>query len=289
MGRTIEIDASAGFCFGVEKAIETAEEKLGKGEQVYGLGEMVHNEEEVDRLSQKGLKVVTADAFPEIGPAKVILRAHGEPPSTYEKAAAHGIELIDATCPIVKNLQNKIRKRYEALDHEGEQIVIFGKDDHPETIGLLGQTEGKAVVVSDPGDLSGVDPGKRVYLYSQTTMDPDQFFRLEKNLGEQVQHGKNFKPVSNCSICNQMKRRKPNLREFALSHDVIIFVSGSSSSNGRMLYEYCRLHNERSHWIHRLEDIDPGWFGADDRIGISGATSTPVWQLGKVRKYLETI
>lgn len=289
MGRQIDIDPSAGFCFGVEKAIEIAEEKLGQGEQVYGLGEMVHNEEEVDRLSKKGLKVVSVDAFQEIGPAKVILRAHGEPPSTYEKAAEQGIELIDATCPIVKSLQKKIRKRYEALDPEREQIVLFGKEDHPETIGLKGQTEGNAVVVSDPEDLSGVDPGKRVYLFSQTTMDPDRYFQLEKKLGDQVQPGRNTKPVSNCSICNQMKRRKPDLKEFARTHDVIVFVSGSSSSNGKMLYEYCRLHNDRTFWIHRQEDIDPDWFRADDRIGISGATSTPVWQLGKVRKYLETI
>jgi len=289
MSRKIEIDPSAGFCFGVEKAIRKAEERLNEGESVYGLGKMVHNEEEVDRLRKQGLKVITTDAFTEIGPARVILRAHGEPPSTYKKAEENGIEIIDATCPIVRNLQKKIRKLYAEMDREKGQIVIFGKRDHPETIGLLGQAEGNAVVVTDPDDLSGVDPGKLVYLYSQTTMDPEQYTRLERNLEEFAEVNGSEKPVANCTICHQMKRRKPDLRKFARSHDVILFVSGATSSNGKMLYEYCRIHNDRTHWIHSADEVDRSWFGKDDSVGISGATSTPVWQMENVRKTLASL
>jgi 4-hydroxy-3-methylbut-2-enyl diphosphate reductase len=289
MDRKIEIDPSAGVCYGVEKAIATAEEKLGEGKQVYGLGDMVHNHQETQRLAQLGLKTISVSDLDRIGPARVILRAHGEPPSTYDRAAANHVELIDATCPIVISLQKKIRKRYEALNKHKEQIVIFGKKDHPETIGLMGQTNNEAVLVTEPGAIDQVDPGKKVYLYSQTTMDPDEFDTLQQNIEALALDGAAERPASDCSICNQMKRRKPDLKKFALSHDHILFVSGKNSSNGAMLYDYCKKLNNRSYWIHADEDIDPEWFSTGGSIGISGATSTPVWQLEKVKQYLVSL
>ena len=345
MARKIEIDPSAGVCFGVEKAIATAEENLRDGKVVYGLGEMVHNDQETGRLEQLGLKTISADDLDRIGPARVILRAHGEPPSTFRKAAANHIEIIDATCPIVTGLQKKIRKRYEGLDKDREQIVIFGKQGHPETIGLLGQANDEAILVTDPGKTDHLDPRKKVYLYSQTTMDPDQFEALKANLEAFAATANSEKPHSVCSICNQMKRRKPDLKKFALTHEYMVFVSGKHSSNGKMLFEYCRQINPQTWWIHSPGDIDPGWFtgsgsseetgraggtrssegtgrgttdgagssegageagrtggagssegtgeagrtGGAGSIGISGATSTPRWQLEQVRQFLSDL
>lgn len=289
MVRNIEIDPSAGVCFGVEKAIAMAEEQLREGKEVYGLGEMVHNDQETGRLEKLGLKTISAADLDRIGPARVILRAHGEPPSTYMKAAANNIQIIDATCPIVTALQKKIRRRYEVLDRHKEQIVIFGKQGHPETIGLMGQTNNQAVLVTDPGKTGQVDPEKKIYLYSQTTMDPEQFDTLKENLELLAATAASEKPESLCSICNQMKRRKPELKNFALSHDHILFVSGKNSSNGAMLYAYCKQFNRRSYMIHAVADIDPLWFSATGSIGISGATSTPVLQLEQVRQYLTAL
>jgi 4-hydroxy-3-methylbut-2-enyl diphosphate reductase len=316
MARIIDIDPSAGVCFGVEKAIATAEEKLREGKEVYGLGEMVHNDQETGRLAQLGLKTISAEDLDRIGPARVILRAHGEPPSTFRKAAANGIEIIDATCPIVTSLQKRIRRCYETLDKQKEQIVIFGKQGHPETIGLMGQTNDEALLVTTPGKIDHVDPLKKVYLYSQTTMDPDRFDVLKANLEAHAASAHSEKPQAHCSICNQMKRRKPDLKKFAMSHEYMVFVSGKQSSNGKMLFEYCRQVNPQTYWIHTIADIDPGWFtmGAEagkaaanrssrktgepgslkvpgstvipGSIGISGATSTPRWQLEQVRQYL---
>jgi 4-hydroxy-3-methylbut-2-enyl diphosphate reductase len=289
MRKLIEIDPSAGFCFGVENAIATAEEKLNQGEAVYGLGAMVHNEEETGRLDRLGLRTVTTDDFAEIGPARVILRAHGEPPSTYEKARQHNIEIIDATCPIVISLQKRIGKKFRELDKDREQIVIFGKEGHPETVGLMGQTNGEAVLVTDPEETGQVDPDKKIFLYSQTTMDPEEFKLLEEQLRGLATVSERTGLVSNCSICNQMKRRKPDLKAFALKHDLMIFVSGSASSNGAMLYAYCKKHNSNSHWINRVDEIDPSWVREKGSIGISGATSTPVWQLEQVKAHLESL
>jgi (E)-4-hydroxy-3-methyl-but-2-enyl pyrophosphate reductase len=287
--KLIEIDPSAGFCFGVEKAINRAEEMLSRGEAVYGLGAMVHNEEETGRLDRMGLRTISTDDFAGIAPARVILRAHGEPPSTYEKALSHHIEIIDATCPIVTSLQKKIRKRYLELDRDHEQIVIYGVAGHPETIGLMGQTNDEAVLVTDPDETEQVDPAKRIFLYSQTTMDPDRFNVLEERLRKLAGVAEGTGLVANCSICNQMKRRKPDLKKFALKHDMMIFVSGSASSNGKMLFEYCKRQNRNSHWIHSLEDIDSAWFQTKGSIGISGATSTPLWQLEQVKAHLKSL
>jgi len=285
----VEIDPGAGFCFGVERVIGMAEEMLDRGEKVFGLGEMVHNNAEVRRLREKGLRTISREEMAEIRPASILIRAHGEPPSTYRMAGELGIGIIDGTCPIVTRLQQKIRKQYKSMDHDTEQLVIFGSEEHPETIGLLGQVGGDATVVSSPDDLSRVDPSRTVHLFSQTTMDPDLFRKVELALNERVTVEGRPSLRSNCTICGQMKRRKPALREFALNHDVVLFVSGRRSSNGRMLFEFCRGVNPRTYWISSQEEVDPVWFDGAVSVGISGATSTSSLQLASIAGHVEKL
>jgi len=282
----IEIDPGAGFCFGVEKVINTAESHLQHGKGLYGLGEMVHNASEMERLHTLGLKTINHRELLELKPEKVLFRAHGEPPSTYQLAEKLRIEIIDGTCPIVSRLQKKLKNTYESMDRDREQMVIFGKSDHPETIGLLGQVNGDAVVVSTKEDVSKVDPGKKVYLFSQTTMDPDRFREVERALNELL---KKFPEklskdsfYSDCTICGQMKKRKPGLSAFAKKQEMILFVSGKNSSNGKMLYEYCKTINPLTYWISNSNEVDPEWLKGIGSIGISGATSTSRDQLESV-------
>jgi 4-hydroxy-3-methylbut-2-enyl diphosphate reductase len=289
---TVEIDPGAGFCFGVEKVIEMAESRLRRGETVYGLGELVHNREEMERLHALGLVTLTHSDLAGIGPGHLLFRAHGEPPATYELAAAHHVEVIDGTCPIVLKLQERIRNTYSSMDHRKEQVVIFGKPDHPETIGLLGQVGGDAVVVTSPEEIVRVDRDRAVHLFSQTTMDPDLFRKVENALRDYLAvkkggTGPAFR--SSCTICSQMKKRKPGLAAFAQRHDVIVFVSGKNSSNGKMLFEYCRSLNRRSHWISGPGEIEGKWFRGAGSIGISGATSTSKEQLESVSNHVNKI
>ena len=288
----VEIDPGAGFCFGVDQVIKTAETYLQHGEPLYGLGEMVHNPEEVQRLQALGLKTINHAELVELKPAKVLFRAHGEPPSTYELARKNGIEIIDGTCPIVSRLQEKLKRVHAALDHDSEQLVIFGKPEHPETIGLLGQVNGEAIVVSSTVDIPAIDRHKKVYLFSQTTMDPDLFKEVEKGLNEHLK-GLSVKSggglyKSDCTICGQMKKRKPGLSDFAGKHELILFVSGRNSSNGKMLFEYCKSVNPNTYWITGSEEVDPAWIIGLETIGVSGATSTSMdqleWVADKVRK-----
>jgi 4-hydroxy-3-methylbut-2-enyl diphosphate reductase len=283
----IEIDPGAGFCFGVEEVISTAETTLRKGETLYGLGSMVHNDEEIKRLEGLGLHTISHEELPAIRDGKVLFRAHGEPPSSYETVSGLGIGLIDGTCPIVLKLQERIRKAYRAMDPEREQMVIFGNREHPETIGLLGQTGGNALVVSSMEDIPTVDPNKKVLLFSQTTMDPEQFREVEKGLKAHLRESVRPAFRSHCTICGQMKKRKPGLRSFARKHDVVVFVSGKNSSNGKMLYEFCRSLNPRTHWISSAEELDEHWFMDAASIGISGATSTSKAQLENIADRLK--
>jgi 4-hydroxy-3-methylbut-2-en-1-yl diphosphate reductase len=285
----VEIDPGAGFCFGVEKVIGKVEEMLDRGEEVYGLGEMVHNSEEMLRLRNMGLRTISHADLSGIRPERILIRAHGEPPDTYRLAGDLGIGIIDGTCPIVLRLQQKIRRRYESMDHSTEQLVIFGKEDHPETIGLLGQIGGDATVVSRPVDVDRIDPSRKVHLFSQTTMDPELFRQVEQALRERATLGATGPVRSDCTICGQMKQRKPALEKFARKHDMILFVSGRSSSNGRMLFEYCRGINQRTHWISGKNEVEPRWFDGAGSIGISGATSTSAEQLGDVATHVEKI
>ncbi len=285
----VEIDPGAGFCFGVDQIIKTAESRLKRGEPVYGLGEMVHNQGEVDRLRNQGLKTVTHEEIPGLSSGTLLFRAHGEPPSTYAVAASRPVEVIDGTCPIVLKLQEKIRKRYEAMDHRKEQLVIFGNRDHPETIGLMGQVGGDAVVISSPEEISMVDPLRGIHLFSQTTMDPDRFREVEEGLKSHLQVSESTGFRSDCTICGQMKKRKPGLSAFARQHDVIVFLSGKNSSNGKMLYGFCRSINPETHWISGPGELDPEWFRGAASVGVSGATSTSREQLETVSKAVKKL
>ena len=290
---TVEIDPGAGFCFGVEKAIGMTESMLRQGEKVYTLGEMIHNREEMNRLHSLGMRTVDHGELASVKPERILLRAHGEPPSTYRLADKLHIQVIDGTCPIVLNLHRKISRAYEAMDHDREQLVIFGNADHPETISHLGQVDGDALVIGSPDEVNRVDPEKRVILFSQTTMDPDQFRELEERLKKHLEKGLKGQPDpllrSNCTICGQMKSRKPGLAAFAGRQDLMIFVSGKNSSNGEMLYRFCRSVNPETHWISHAGEIDPSWLEGAASIGVSGATSTSREQLesvaNKLREY----
>jgi 4-hydroxy-3-methylbut-2-enyl diphosphate reductase len=282
----VEIDPGAGFCFGVDEVIRTAENRLRAGDVLYGLGDMVHNAAEVERLKGLGLRTINRDQLSTLSPGKVLFRAHGEPPSTFQIAKDRGLEIIDGTCPIVSRLQDKIRKAYAQMDPETDQLVIFGKSDHPETIGLMGQVNGDALVVNTLDDLKAIDPNKRVWLFSQTTMDPERFKEVEEALKSLMQKNidnagiQHFK--SDCSICGQMKKRKPGLSAFAGKFDVMLFVSGKNSSNGKMLYEYCLSLNPNTYWISGANEVQKQWLEGQQSIGISGATSTSREQLESV-------
>ena len=284
----IEIDPGAGFCFGVDEVINTAEAHLKRGEVLYGLGDMVHNAAEMKRLKILGLQTIDHRQLTSLPSGKVLFRAHGEPPETYIIAAQNGVEVIDGTCPIVARLQRKLKRAYDDMDHSREQLVIYGKRDHPETIGLLGQVNGDAIVLSSVGDVSSIDPQKKVLLFSQTTMDPERFREVEKALKKYLLNNSketeyaHFK--SDCTICGQMKKRKPGLSSFARKYDVMLFVSGKNSSNGKMLYEYCLSLNPNTYWISVKEEVDKQWFEGCSSIGISGATSTSREQLEAVMK-----
>ncbi len=279
----IGIDPGAGFCFGVDQVIQMAESHLRSGEKLYGLGEMVHNTSETKRLRELGLQTISHSEMATLRPKRVLFRAHGEPPSTYALAESLRIEVIDGTCPIVLNLQKRISEVNGHMDHTKEQLVIFGKPDHPETIGLAGQTEGNAVVVSSLEDTKKVAPGKRIILFSQTTMDPDEFRMVEKALKERSEVAGEAGPLrSSCTICGQIKKRKPGLAAFARAYEVVLFVSGPHSSNGRMLSDYCRSVNPDTHWIAGVAEINPQWINGVSSVGISGATSTSRQQLESV-------
>lgn len=289
----IEIDPGAGFCFGVDEVIKTAETRLRNGEVLFGLGDMVHNAAEMKRLQILGLKTIDHQQLTSLPPGKVLFRAHGEPPETYITAEKNGVEVIDGTCPIVARLQRKLKKAYDAMDRSKEQLVIFGKPDHPETVGLLGQVNGDALVLSSVEDVSAIDPEKRVWLFSQTTMDPERFKEVERALKEYLR--KNSGEIkyslfrSDCTICGQMKKRKPGLSRFARRYDVMLFVSGKNSSNGKMLYEYCQSLNPVTYWISDKEEVEKQWFEECRSIGISGATSTSRAQLESVLEQVKKL
>lgn len=289
----IELDPGAGFCFGVDQVIKTAEAQLKKGEKVYGLGEMVHNNEELARLKSLGLETIDHQDLEKTVPGKVLFRAHGEPPHTYQLAREKGIEVIDGTCPIVSRLQAKIRAAYAALDRNTQQLVIFGKSDHPETIGLLGQVEQDALVISNLADIHTLNPFKEVLLFSQTTMDPDLFIEVEEGIRAHLKqhsiHSDREPLQSNCTICGQMKKRKHGLASFAKKHDLVLFVSGRNSSNGKLLYEFCSSVNPNIHWISGIKDLNADWFSGIESVGISGATSTSRNQLNLISEQVKKL
>jgi 4-hydroxy-3-methylbut-2-en-1-yl diphosphate reductase len=289
----VEIDKKSGFCFGVQNAVEIAEKALMKGERVFSLGPIVHNDREVERLSAMGLVSIDYREFRDLRNCKVLIRAHGEPPETYIEAEKNNITIIEATCPIVKKLQSRIKETWEEIRENQGQVVIFGKPGHAEVAGLLGQTLNEGILVSRPEDLDKIDVTKPVWLFAQTTMsirDYQNFAGLirtrmkEKGINdpEKILH------VSK-TICGQVSNRESHLKAFAQKHDIVIFVSGRESSNGKMLYSVCRNINPETYFVSSIDEIDKSWFKGKSSAGICGATSTPKWLIEKVRDYVAAI
>lgn len=281
----IEINSKSGFCFGVVTAIKKAETELEGGRSLYSLGDIVHNSQEVSRLSQKGLQPIHYDELSQLRDKRVLFRAHGEPPKVYEEARANGLEIIDATCPVVLSLQRKIRKTYENVAREGGQIVIFGKLGHAEVNGLVGQTEGNAIVLQSVEEVEGkVDFSRPIYLFSQTTMSGSGYKDLIRYIGERIEPGVDFE--SHNTICRQVANRMNDLIDFARSKDVIYFIAGKNSSNGKVLYNAALKANPRSYFISSPDEITEPLPSDVQTVGITGATSTPMWQMEEVRDRL---
>ncbi|MEA3505062.1 MAG: 4-hydroxy-3-methylbut-2-enyl diphosphate reductase [Bacteroidota bacterium] len=279
----VTVHNNSGFCFGVVEAIKTAEQKLDNGEELYCLGDIVHNEAEINRLSDAGLKIINHNDLKNLSGKKVLVRAHGEPPSTYQDIEKNNVTLVDATCPIVLKLQQKIKKASEEFSSLEGQIVIYGKKGHPEVVGLNGQIGNKAIVITSEKDLDLIDFNKPVRLYSQTTMSAEIFEILaEKIFSKMQQVSKNPDFEKNNTVCGQMKRRTPDLRLFAVQYDIILFVSGKKSSNGRYLYGIVKEQNDNTFFISNKDEIQKQWFVNVDSVGICGATSTPQWLMDEV-------
>jgi len=287
----VEIDPHAGFCFGVRKAVKAAEEILASEGSLYCLGDLVHNEEELQRLTVLGLKTVNQDEFKVLKNCKVLIRAHGEPPETYETARRNHIELIDATCPVVLKLQEKIGKSYREIKDTGGQLVIFGKKSHAEVQGLAGQTGYKALVIEKKEDLDKLDFTKPIHLYAQTTMNRQEYEAILQEVRTRIDNAGTYTDKFHCtqSICQQVSGRVPLLREFCKRFDCILFVSSPKSSNGKVLFEECRGVNENSYFVNKPEEIQKAWFKPGSSVGITGATSTPVWLMEKVAQQIKEI
>lgn len=281
----IEIDSSSGFCFGVTTAINKAEEELAKGSTLYCLGDIVHNGMECERLREMGLITIDHTQFAELHNAKVLLRAHGEPPETYKIAEQNNIEIIDATCPVVLQLQKRIKKQFTA--NPDAQIVIFGKNGHAEVLGLVGQTEETAIIIESADEVKKLDFNRDICLYSQTTMPLDEFRKIVDYVQQHISPDATFTYYD--TICRQVANRMPNIRNFAIRHDVILFVCGKKSSNGRVLFNECRQANPRSYMIDTASEIDVCWLQGRESIGICGATSTPKWLMEECKVRVEQL
>ena len=281
----IEIDSESGFCFGVTTAIKKAEEELAKGTPLYCLGDIVHNGQECERLKKLGLITINHEEYAKLKNVKVLLRAHGEPPETYRIAAENNIEIIDATCPVVLRLQKRIKQEYTSKEPEKEkQIVIYGKNGHAEVLGLVGQTNGEAIVIEKIEEVDKIDLSRDVRLYSQTTKSLDEFRNIVSYIEQNISKSATFQYFD--TICRQVANRMPNIRKFAASHDVILFVCGQKSSNGKILFHECKEINNRTYQVDKPEDIDMEWFRNTKSIGICGATSTPKWLMDKCKNVI---
>jgi 4-hydroxy-3-methylbut-2-enyl diphosphate reductase len=289
----VEIDKQSGFCFGVQNAVEIAEKSLLKGERVFSLGPIVHNDKEVDRLSTLGLVSINHEEFRKLKDCKVLIRAHGEPPETYITAEKNNLNIIEATCPIVKRLQSKIRETWIRTKKGDGQVVIFGKPGHAEVVGLLGQINNEGILVSGPDDFQKIDILKPVYLFAQTTMSVKEYSNLIDVLRTKMEENgiadltKNL--IINKTICGQVSNREPHLKTFAKKHDTIIFVSGRESSNGKMLYSVCKNVNPDTHFVSSQEELEKSWFTGKNSVGICGATSTPKWLIENIRDIISKI
>ncbi|MBC7486568.1 MAG: 4-hydroxy-3-methylbut-2-enyl diphosphate reductase [Cytophagaceae bacterium] len=285
------IDKNSGYCFGVEFAIQMAEDEMATGEPLYCLGDIVHNAMEVERLAKKGLMIIDRAQLEELYDCKVLIRAHGEPPETYALALKNNIELVDASCPVVLKLQNRVKNSFDEVESKGGQIIIYGQQGHAEVIGLTGQTNEKAIVVTTEEDLDHIDFSKPVSFYSQTTKSTKGFYKMKGLIEERIQAQKGSVESfdANDSICRQVSNREPQLQKFSQQNEVIIFVSGKKSSNGKALYGVCKLENDRSYFVENEKEIESEWFKAGDRVGICGATSTPMWLMKQVEEYINSL
>ena len=280
----VEIDDQSGFCFGVRNAVEIAEKALKESKKVYSLGPIVHNDMEVRRLAEMGLVSINHDEFYNLKNCKVLIRAHGEPPETYRIAKKNNIEIIEATCPIVKKLQSKIKQTHKKHSEENSQIVIFGKPGHAEVTGLLGQINNEGIVVITPFDLSGIDFTRPITLFAQTTMSIRDYAAIIEAIKVKCKGNSEAKIKVNQTICRHVSDREPHLKDFAKNHDVIIFVSGNESSNGKMLYKVCKSVNHETYFVAGEADLNIQWFKDKRTVGICGATSTPKWLIEKIKE-----
>jgi 4-hydroxy-3-methylbut-2-enyl diphosphate reductase len=283
-GIKVEIDNLSGFCYGVIRAIEIAENELEKNGVLFSLGEIVHNNVEVNRLKNKGLNTISHKNLSSIESKKILIRAHGEPPETYETARKAGIEIVDCTCPVVLKLQERIKRAYEEAKRCNGIIVIFGKKMHAEVNGLVGQTKGNAIVIENIDEVNQIDCSRPVFLFSQTTKSIEGFEELRRIIADKIEQSGGditmFKAYN--TICRQVSGRKPHLEDFARKHDVIIFVSGKQSSNGKVLYQSCKSTNPNSYFVEQADDINPEWFLGCKTVGVCGATSTPKWLMEEI-------
>ncbi|MER2996516.1 4-hydroxy-3-methylbut-2-enyl diphosphate reductase [Pontibacter populi] len=283
---TITIDKNSGYCFGVEFAIQMAEDEMEHVEELYCLGDIVHNSMEVQRLYQKGLRVIDREELRNLRDCKVLIRAHGEPPETYQIALENNLELIDASCPVVLKLQNRVKHAFDSIKKDDGQVVIYGQVGHAEVIGLAGQTCDEAIIVTTEEDLEKIDFKRPVTLFSQTTKSTKGFYHIKALIEERIKQANedSTQPEfdANDSICRQVSNREPQLSRFATEHDVLIFVSGKKSSNGKALYSVCKQHNPNSYFIENETELEQAWFENVTSVGICGATSTPMWLMQQV-------
>jgi 4-hydroxy-3-methylbut-2-enyl diphosphate reductase len=289
----ITIDPQSGFCFGVVYAIQMAEDELDKTGKLYCLGDIVHNGEEVQRLKDKGLEIIDHERLAELKDCTVLIRAHGEPPSTYELALKNNITLIDASCPVVLKLQHRVRSSFDQSLDDGGQVVIYGQKGHAEVNGLVGQTDGQALVVYDEQDLDGIDYSRPIHFFTQTTKSTAGFERMERLIQERIVRFKGSLEegdfMTNDTLCRQVSNREPQLRRFASQFDVIVFVSGRKSSNGKALFGVCLETNPNTHFVSNSDEIQPNWFEGKTSVGIAGATSTPMWLMEKVAQTIRQL
>ncbi|KAA3439713.1 4-hydroxy-3-methylbut-2-enyl diphosphate reductase [Rufibacter hautae] len=283
----VTIDKNSGYCFGVEFAIQMAEDELEEVSELYCLGDIVHNSMEVQRLYNKGLRIIDREQLEQLHDCKVLIRAHGEPPETYQTALRNNLELIDASCPVVLKLQNRVKHAYDSVKAHNGQIVLYGQQGHAEVIGLAGQTGNEAIVITTEEDLDQLDYTRPITLFSQTTKSTKGFYRMKELIEERVAAVKAngievFDLDANDSICRQVSNREPQLDKFAQNHDVVVFVSGKKSSNGKALYAVCQRVNPRSYFVENAEELDMDWFKDATSVGICGATSTPMWLMQQV-------
>jgi 4-hydroxy-3-methylbut-2-en-1-yl diphosphate reductase len=282
----VTIDPQSGFCFGVVYAIQMAEDELEANGHLYCLGDIVHNNMEVDRLKAKGLKIITHDDLKLLKNCKVLIRAHGEPPETYQIAIKNNIELVDASCPVVLKLQNRVRIGYEETIENKGQIVIYGIEGHAEVNGLKGQTNNNAIIIMNDEDLDKIDYSKPIQLYSQTTKSTKGFLHIKTEIEKRLAANGNTTPVefeANDTLCRQVSNREPQLRIFAKQYDTIVFVSGKKSSNGKILHDVCKQENPNTYFISEPSELNATWFEHALNVGICGATSTPMWLMEQVR------